>query len=144
MGNCLADTVIGAATAVVFVHGGDDLVRCGRRIAVDKGCRRHDLATHTPATLRYLQVEKGLLDGVEGAIGISQALNGANLFAYYTIHWSLARSGRYAIDMDGTGATNARTTADFGAGQIEFVTQYQQQRATIAVVWDGVCFLIDD
>jgi hypothetical protein len=46
--------------------------------------------------------------------------------------------------MDGTGPTNTGTTANFGARQVEFVTQYQQQRATIAVVRDGVCFLIDD
>jgi len=144
MGDCLADAVIGATAAVVFVHGRDDLLGCGGGIAIDEGCRRHDLATHAPATLGYLQVEEGLLDGVEFAIGIGKSFDCANLFADHTIDRGLARAGWYPIDMDRTGATNTGTTADFGTGQIELVTQYEQEWPTIAVIRDGVCFLVDD
>ena len=118
MGYGLANTVVGAATAVVFVHCGDDLFGSGCGIAIDEGCRRHDLAAHAPPTLRHLQVEKCLLDRVERAIGIGQSLNRANFFAHYAIDWGLTRTRWYAIDMNGTGTTNAGSTADFGAGQV--------------------------
>jgi len=90
MGNCLADAVIGATATIVFVHGSDNLVGCGRRIAIDKGRCRHDLTTHAPATLRHLQVEEGLLDGVEFAIGIGKPFDGTNLFADHAIDGRLA------------------------------------------------------
>lgn len=46
--------------------------------------------------------------------------------------------------MHSAGATNTGTTADFGTGQVELVSQYEQQWPTVAVIRDGVCFLIDD
>src|SRR4051812_39022040 len=62
------DPHVGTATADVALHGANDLIARWMRILPQQAHGRHDHAGRTVRTLEHVDVETGLLNGVQLAI----------------------------------------------------------------------------
>ena len=129
MGYCVADAMVGTAATVVPIHCGDDVITCRVGIGIEECSSGHDLAAHAPPTLWYLVFNECLLQRMGHAICQRQSFDGGNLFANELIDGCLARAGGDPIDVHGTRAADTCAAPEFGASEVEFVSQDKHQRA---------------
>src|SRR5215472_12474722 len=99
-----------------------------RRVGVlGEQCRSlHDLAGLAVAALRNLLGNPGLLQGMI-ALG-AEALDGRDLLADHIADRGLAGADRLAVDVNGAGAAQARTAAEFRAGHLQLLADGPEQR----------------
>ena len=83
----------------------------------------HDEAGHAEGALETLLVDDALLDGMEGAVGFSEAFDGDDLLAAGGMGEDGAGVMGHVVDEDGAGAAFGAVAAEFGAGEAEFIAQ---------------------
>ena len=122
-----ADATVGAATADVAGHGGVDIRIAGFAFPGDQRGRTHDLAGLAVTALRHVQGDPGPLHGL-AAPAFADRLDGSNILAGHGRHRGNAGTRRHTINMHRAGAALGNAATELGAGQIQLVAQYPQQR----------------
>ncbi len=83
---------------------------------------RHDHAGRAVATLECLFVKKGLLEGMEAAVGV-EAFNGCDLLIGHRVSLGEAGAHGASVNQDSAGPALAFATAVFGPREADLVTQ---------------------
>jgi hypothetical protein len=121
-----ADALVGTAAADVAAH---EIVNVGvggiGLFGEERGCG-HDLAALAIAALRNVNFNPGLLDRVVPIFG--EAFDGSDFSAGDGRDGSNAGSGCFPVDVDSTGAAERHAAAKFGAGHVEGVAKYPEER----------------
>ena len=100
-----------------------DVVVGGLGILLQPGQDRHQDTRRAEAALQAVGLLKGGLQGVQGAIGLGQAFDRAELGAVGLHREKQASAHRLTIHQDGAGTTDTVLTAHMGAGEAEVVAQ---------------------
>src|SRR5260370_4680743 len=121
-----ANALVGAASADVAAH---EIIDIGIRWIGFLGQQRHgghDLPGLAIAALRDIFGDPSLLDGM-AAVG-GQAFDGGDFLSRHLGDGGLARTRRFAVDVHGTRAAQARTAPKFLPGLVERVAKHPEQR----------------
>src|SRR5258708_27957816 len=121
-----ANPLVGAAAADVAAH---EIIDIGIRWIGFLGQQRHrghDLPGLAIAALRDIFGDPSVLDGM--AAGGGQAFDGGDFLSRHLGDGGLARTRRFAVDVHGTRAAQARTAPKFRAGLVERVAKHPKQR----------------
>src|SRR5689334_11076408 len=120
------DALVAAAAADVAEHGVVDLLVRGCGGFREQGRGLHDLAALAVPALRHADVAPGDLDRMFA--GRMEAFDRGDGLAADVGHRDAAGANGFTVEMNGTGAAERYATAEFRAGQAEFVAQKPQQR----------------
>lgn len=126
------DARVGAAAADIALHELHDFGRRWIRFLREECDAADDHAGGTVGALESVEIEEGLLHGMEMAV-FFQAFDGSDGLDYFAERELTGTAGRTA-DQDGARAALPFSAAVFCAGEAELVAQYGEE----AGVWVGV------
>jgi hypothetical protein len=108
--------------------------------SVEQGSGGEDLAALAVAALGDVEVDPGLLEEVELAVG-GEAFDGGDVAVGFG-NGELAGADGLAVDVDGAGAAFADAAAVLGALEVELVAQDPEERGVVGDV-DGEGVAVD-
>src|SRR5262245_62422822 len=120
------DAVVVPAAADVGLHVILDFVPARARILLQQRGGAHDLPRLAVAALRHLLGKPCFLQRMAGIR--RQALDGGDAAAGKILDRVEARVVGLAVDVHGTRAALADAAAELGAGELEMLAQYPQER----------------
>ena len=117
--------MVGTASAQVG-HGFVDVGIGGFGFSGQESRSCHEHATLAVAALRDLLFNPSLLQST-GFVGCAQRFDGFDVGSCNTGHRGDARSDGLAVFVDGAGTARCDATTEFGAGEVEGVSQNPEQ-----------------
>ena len=125
--DCGTDAVVGAATADVAAHRCVDVAVGGVGVLRQQCGGTHDLAGVAVAALRDVEVGPCLLHGTADTAGMD-CLDGGDAVSVDFGDRGHARTHCHTVKVDGAGAALGNAAAELGAGKLQVVAEYPQQR----------------
>jgi hypothetical protein len=136
------DAGISGTTADVARHGSINVGIARIRVAAQKGCSTHDLASLTVTALGYVFVYPGLLNGVQYT-AIGKTFNGSDSLVGQVTYRNLAGSHRSTIKVNSAGSTLGNTATVFGPYQAQLVAKYPKERGRGVKIPDVHCLTVN-
>ena len=127
---------IACAAAVIMFQPLADFLVGGVGVRVQERLGRKHHSGRAEAALHGADVEKGLLDGVQGAVFTPKPLDGCDFFPVQPVQPGYAGAYRPAVDDDGTGSAVAGAAALFGAFQTGHAPKVFQKGLTFGLGGD--------
>src|SRR5262249_23694928 len=107
--NCIADSLIGAATTKVSTHGFSDIGVSWFRILSEQACCRHHLSRLAVTTLRNLDLHPRLLHRMTKIFG--ETFNRSHLFTFDSRHGRDAGTNGITVHMYGAAPADRHSAA---------------------------------
>jgi hypothetical protein len=123
-----SDSLIGPAPAKIAGQGGVDIGVAWVRRFGEEGGGGHDLAGLAISALRRVQIDPGLLQGVELTVRTGEAFDRRDFFAVQIADRRLAGPhGASSLDQNGASAALSDAAAIFGSHETEPIPQHPKQ-----------------
>src|SRR5690606_8711030 len=126
-GDRVVDAGVAGAAADIAGHRLVDLLRARLWVASEQRSGVHQLPGLAIAALHHVLVHPGLLQRPADR-ALAQGFDRRHLLVADRADWQRARTGRDAIDMDGTSPAQADAATELGPDHAQLVPQRPQQR----------------